>query len=354
MSAIDLHRLPEIVFVTGVIVCVAIFVSRRFRGPLPMMAAADPLDTPLLYWTPDDPFSVRPLLNGGVAIFGRVGSGKTSSSGKLLASRIVGIQLTTGRSGSGSGLRTGGLILAAKPEDLAMWKGIFAAAGRSDDLLVFSPESKLRFNFLDYEMRHGGHTRNITQCLRTIGESLRAGDARGGDQDLFWQQQQERMIYNAVEIVKRATGKVSAPDLQRFIVGAAMSPEQLTSDAWRAGFHCKCLEDGHNATKTPIEANDFQLATDYWLGEYPSMADKTRSSILAGVMGILHVFNTGLVRELVSGETNVTPDDMFDAKWVLVNMPPAEFGELYRSRPKVRPLTLGVKDFRSLEFKVCW
>jgi len=74
--------------------------------------------------------------------------------------------------------------------------------------------------------------------------------------------------------------------------------------------------------------NDFQLAADYWLGEYPSMADKTRSSILAGVMGLLHVFNTGLVSDLVSGETNITPDDMFEGKWILVNMAPAEWGEL--------------------------
>jgi len=58
-------------------------------------------------------------------------------------------------------------------------------------------------------VRHRGHTRNITQCIRTIGESLRSSDNRGGgEQELFWQQQQERTIYNAVEIVKRGTGDV--------------------------------------------------------------------------------------------------------------------------------------------------
>ncbi len=277
----------------------------------------DALDKVLLYWSKLDPLTIRGLLNGGISIIGRVGSGKTSSSGKELGSAIVAHK------------QSGGLILAAKPEDLGMWRQIFASAGRQNDLLEFSPSQKLRFNFLDYEMRHGGHTRNITQCIRTIGESLHASDSRGGaEQEIFWVQQQERMIYNAVEVIKRATKRVTASDLQKFVVGAATSGEQLSSDEWRKGFHCQCLEAGHNAQKTPIETNDFQMAADYWLGEYPSMADKTRSSILAGVMGLLHVFNTGLVSELVSGETNVTPDDMFNGKWVLVNMSPAEYGEL--------------------------
>ena len=40
----------------------------------------DVLETVLINWTRSDPFTVRDLLNGGVAIFGRSGSGKTSSS----------------------------------------------------------------------------------------------------------------------------------------------------------------------------------------------------------------------------------------------------------------------------------
>ena len=290
--------------------------QRRTAGP------SDSLETTLFHWTPHDPFSVRSLLNGGIFIAGIVGSGKTSSSGKLIGTSIV-------RFTDGKVPKSGGLILAAKPEDLAMWQGIFAAAGRSQDLRVFSPSESLRFSFLDYEMRNGGHTRNITKCILTIGESLRSNDSGGGsDQDPFWRQQSERMIYNAVEIVKHATGKVSAPDLQRFIIGAAQNAEQLTSDAWRASFHCQCLEAAHNATKSPVDSHDVAMATDYWLGEMPLLADRTRSSILASVMGLLHVFNTGIVRELVSTTTNITPDDMFSGQFILVNMSPTEFGDI--------------------------
>jgi hypothetical protein len=48
-----------------------------------------PLDEVLLQWTARDVFRVRDLLNGGVLIIGRTGSGKTSSSGAALMEAII-------------------------------------------------------------------------------------------------------------------------------------------------------------------------------------------------------------------------------------------------------------------------
>ncbi|MBX3444185.1 MAG: type IV secretory system conjugative DNA transfer family protein [Planctomyces sp.] len=285
-------------------------------GPQPSVSG-DGLERTLLRWTQDDAFSVRELLNGGVAIFGRTGSGKTSSSGKALGNAIVRLP------------GSGGLILAAKPgEDREMWERIFAAAGRRDDLFIFSPDSPLRFNFLDYEMQRGGHTRAITKCITVIGETLRSSDTDNRESADFWQKEQERMIYNAVEVVKLATGRITAPDLQRFITGAAMMPQQFTSEEWLGGFHNQCLKAAWEKQKSSLESHDYELAKEYWLNEFVFMADKTRSSILTGVMGILHTFNTGLVRELVSTTTNVTPDDLFAGKWVLIDMAPSEWGDI--------------------------
>jgi len=199
--------------------------------------AKEALDAMLFQWNESDAFTVRDLLSGGVSIFGRTGSGKTSSSGKALANSIVRYP------------GSGGLILAAKPEDTGMWRAIFAAAGRSDDLLVFSPDNPLRFNFLDYEMQAGGHTRNITKCITVIGETLRSSDTSSGENADFWQREQERMIFNAVEVVKLATGKVGAPELQKFISAAAMNPGMIGSAEWQAGFHNQCLNRVHRSTR---------------------------------------------------------------------------------------------------------
>jgi hypothetical protein len=274
----------------------------------------DPLDERLLDWAAADPLTVRGLLNGGIAIFGGSGSGKTSTSGKAIGRSVV-------RYGN-----SGGLILSAKPEDLAMWRGIFAECGRQRDLIVFgSLKDKFRFNFLESVCNQG--TREITRCIRTIGESLNCGDNSRGDDGKFFEAQEDRLIYNAVEVVKLASGKVSAPDLQRFITAAAYTPQQIASEAWQAGYHNQSLKAAFERKKSAIEEHDYQLAVDYWLGEFPQMADKTRSSIVAGVMGPLHVFNTGIVRELVSTTTNITPKEMFEGKWILVNLPPAVWGD---------------------------
>lgn len=286
------------------------FSWKRRRSP-------DPLANTLLRWSQHDRLTVRDLLNGGIAVFGRSGSGKTSSSGKAIGRSIIAHR------------NSGGLILAAKPEDVAMWRAIFQGCGRGDDLIVFgSLKSKWRFNFLDYVCTHGGQTRDITRCIRTIGETLGASDNKGGSENGdFFEKQEERMIYNAVEVVKLATGRITAPDLQKFITTAAFSPPQLASEEWRSGFHNQCHKAAFERKKTPIESHDYQLAVDYWLAEFPAMADKTRSGIQAGVMGVLHVFNTGIVRELASTTTNVSPDDQFNGKWVLVNLSPAEWGD---------------------------
>ena len=285
----------------------ALWRSRRFPGAA--------LDAVLFMWTASDPFTVRDLLNGGVSIIGRAGSGKTSSSGKLLGNAIVRHK------------KSGGLILCAKPEDAAMWKEIFEKAGRKEDLIIFSPDMPHRFNFLDYVIKSGGHTRDVTKCITTIGETLRSSDTKSGENADFWEKEQERMIYNAVVILRLALGKLSAPEIQKFISGAALNPATIGTPEWQAGFHNQTLKKAFDAKKTPIEEADFQLAIDYWLGEYPSMADKTRSSISTGVLGLMHTFNTGMVRELVSGETNCSPDDMLAGKWILVNMSPAEWGD---------------------------
>src|SRR5690349_16763761 len=57
------------------------------------------------------------------------------------------------------------------------------------------------------------------------------------------------------------------------------------------------------------------------------MADKTRSSIFAGVFGMLHYLNTGVMQHLLGSETNITPQAMLlGGKSILVNAPPSCYG----------------------------
>jgi hypothetical protein len=290
--------------------------GRTPNGSDPAAPTPFDLDTPLLNWSPTDRFTARDLVAGGVLLLGRSGSGKTSSSGRTLGAGILRLP------------RSGGLILAATSTDRDMWIRMFAKAGREQDLLVFGPNEPLRFNFLDYARQLNDDPRNIVHCLQTLAESLRGQENRStSEQEPFFQGQNERMLYVGVVVVRLARGgKVSAPDLQTFISDAATSPEQISDPKWVAGTHSQWLDAAHRAPKSEIEQHDFDLAVEYWLGSYPSMAEKTRSCIVAGVMGLLHVFNTGVVRQLVSETTTVSPDDTLAGRWVLVEMSPNDWG----------------------------
>jgi hypothetical protein len=276
---------------------------------------ADILDTPLLKWTPcGDYFTKRDLLRS-ICVQGASGSGKTNFIGYQIAKALA----------SDRGI--GGLILASKPvEDLQFWQSIFKAAGRTKDLLVFGPGHGLGFSVLDHELQSGADSRELASFLMTLGETLHRGEAGAQQSEQFFTQQSERMLQMGIEPVRLATGKLSPVDVQRFITGAAMTPDQIATPEWQGGFHNRVLKAAFQAPKTPIEAADFEQVMAYWLGEIPSLNDRTRSSISTQVQGILHVLCSGIVRELMATTTNVSPEVMDQGAWVLVDMPISRYG----------------------------
>ena len=192
---------------------------------------------------------------------------------------------------------------------------------------MFDAEGPWRFNFLDYVGK--GQTRNVVQCLMMIGQTLKRGEGSGGKDDAqFWEALNERLLYNAVAALQTAGEPVAGQRILRFIMTAATSSEELGKGTWQALYHFKVMERAQGRQKTPVQAHDFELLEEFWINEYPRMDPKTRSNGLAGVMNILHTFNTGLVREMVSGETNCSPDDILDGKWILLNFPPSSWGEI--------------------------
>ena len=198
---------------------------------------ADNLDAPLLQWSPDDCFTKRDLLRS-ICVQGASGSGKTNFVGYQIAKALAGDR------------HIGGLCLASKPvEDLQFWQGILSGAGRPKDLLVFGPGRGLRFNVLDHELRSGADSRELASFLMTLGETLHRGEGGTQQNEQFFEQQSGRMLHMAIEPVRLATGTLSPVDVQQFITGAAMTPEQLATPGWQAGFHNRILEAAFNVRK---------------------------------------------------------------------------------------------------------
>ena len=129
-----------------------------------------------------------------------------------------------------------------------------------------------------------------------------------------------------------AWGKVSIPLIQQFIATAVYSPAQLSTarpddggesplEKWQKGIHFKTMDKAFKKEKSPIEKHDYTLYSQYWSHEFTTMENKVRSSILADVMNVLHTYNTGIVREMVSTTTTVSPADMAKGKWILIDFP---------------------------------
>lgn len=285
--------------------------------------ATDPWDllASLLRWSRDDVWTLRDAFEGTI-ILGQTGSGKSTGSGAAIARAMLEAGF-------------GGLVLTAKPDERAVWECYMRDCGRSADLLVFGPTEPLRFGFLDYELRRkgvgAGLTENIVNLFSNVLEVAERNASGGGgrEDEGYWRRSLRQLVRNLVDLLVLSKGRVSVPELYRLVVSIATSPEQVKSEAWRASSFCfRCLTEADRREKTPQQRSDFELVTDYLCLEFPALSDKTRSVIVSTFTSLVDVLNRGILRELFSGETNVTPDVTLDGKVLLIDLPVKEFLEV--------------------------
>ena len=277
----------------------------------------DPLDDPLFHWPDGTPFTVRQMLRS-VESKGITGSGKTSGTLQHYLECLA------------AHPRACIFMITQKPEDKAQVVGAFKRAGKP--LVVIEPGGGYRCNFYQYMNEAGWDTRAMTEFNTVIGEGLQT---TGGKREPFWQLSEERLIYNAISPLA-LVDTVTAPKLLDFISTALYDKTDL-NDEWRAKSHNLTLRNAAQAKKTPAQANDWAVAKPFWTEEFPNMADKTRSSILAGVMNTISTANTGLAGVMTSTTNNITPAALNDGVSILVNMPFSELG------PTARYVALGWK-----------
>ncbi|MCB9918576.1 MAG: type IV secretory system conjugative DNA transfer family protein [Planctomycetes bacterium] len=278
------------------------------------------LSTPLLSLSQSDHWTIRDSY-AGMLILGATGSGKSSSSGSLLARSML---------AAGYGM----LVLVAKPEEREIWTRYCEETGRLGDLLFFSADGNLRFNFLAYEQEHAafgaGISANIVQLLSQILEVAERGTSgSGGKEDEgFWRRACLQLMTNACDLQVIAGEPVSVTGLHKIVSSAPLSLEQLRSPAWQAESECfALLQRADKAAKPEIQAADFQMVTDYFCLEYPSLSDRTRSTIVTTFTSLTQTLARGLLRQLFCTDTNVTPEVVAEGKVLVIDLPVLGFNE---------------------------
>ncbi|MEA5260309.1 TraM recognition domain-containing protein [Arcicella aquatica] len=281
----------------------------------------------------------------GVQIFGGIGSGKTSGSGRMLALKY----LKAGFSG---------LVLTAKPDEKETWQNYCAETNRTNDLVIIEPNGKYNFNFLEYESTHTNSneaiTENIVQVLKTV---IRAGEEKdsGKGDDPFWESALDMLIFNVIDLCKIAYGSVSVQmmyDIVQTLPKATdqtnnQEDEQEKSKAFNKAYqsaHNKVLEKVRAWDKSltaqqqslfaepdtyhqavldnVIEARLMKFLHEFFFDNFKNLSSKTRSIIEFTFSGFLF----RLLREPVysmfcRNKSNITPDDCLNGKIIIINLP---------------------------------
>ncbi|WP_367389084.1 type IV secretory system conjugative DNA transfer family protein [Lewinella sp. LCG006] len=281
----------------------------------------------------------------GVQIFGGIGSGKSSGSGRTLA-------LTFLKSGFG------GIVLTGKIDEVNEWKRYAFLTGRLDDLVIFEAGKDFSFNPLQYENTRNkdkqAETLNLVNLIMSIyemGQSFSGGG--GANSERFWDNALRRCISNVIDLLKLAEEEISifnmrklliallsgqeAQDyvqLQRSLSDKHLSEEQQTENrtriaAWVNHNYClTCLTKAYRRKKSDEEQELYGFVQDYFLITYPRIADKTKAIVEESFFGLVEPFMRGILRKhFTEGlSQRLRPEQTYTAgKIIIINFPVKEY-----------------------------
>ena len=177
----------------------------------------------------------------------------------------------------------------------------------------------------------GGLTINIVAILDEIASAVAsgAGEADGGGGDnKFFDDALHHLNTNLVDLPIHAGLRVSLPLLRSIVNSAPQTIAQIADPQWQEKSVCwKVLAEANKATeKADAERRaDFEDCQNYWLNEYPQLSEKCRSIITLMFSMLVRPLITRPLRKLFSTDTNIKPEDTFDGKIIIVDLPVQEF-----------------------------
>lgn len=273
------------------------------------------LDAPLLFLSPHrgDGFSLRDAM-AGTHITGATGTGKSTGSGAALLDAFL-------RAG------LGGLVLVAKPGEYEWIVKRANRTGRSHSVIRFSPDSGLRFNFLDYAIAadmaagRGMVTMNIVTLIMKVTEAaMRGNELRGqAAEQPFWRLAPQELLSHAVDALFAAYGTVRLPELIQFILSAPQSEEEFHSDVFqRSSFHLRTIRKMVSDPVHPLTDADADAVMSYFRFNFGRLDARTRTNIVATMTSQLAPLLKGFMRDIFCTETTILPELSFTAGAIIV------------------------------------
>lgn len=298
-------------------------------------------------------WTVRDAIEG-LQIFGATGSGKTSGSGRAIATSFL-------------KLGFGGLVLTSKPDEVQNWVDYFEQVNRPlTDLIILEPQgrkprgylmprSRLQnqplsrqhfrhaINLIDYEFCEGGGlTPNVVSLLLN---AVSVGNNGGTGADPFWHEALRELLTHAIDLVSKGTqvltgtSRIHIEDIIDVVRSAPYRREEAFSESWRDPKKSRCWEllnavEGWaaNADGKDPGLRDMVQTGHYWLSAFPALADRTRSIVVSSLTGKV----SGLIRsplcEFLCEKTDddARPEVTHRGKVIVLNIPVKLYGEVGR------------------------
>jgi hypothetical protein len=291
----------------------------------------------------------------GLQVFGATGSGKTSGSGRAIATNFL-------------RLGFGGIVLTSKPDEVQNWVDYFEASGRPmTDLLILEPAGtkpkgsvtptsrttgkpldqathfRHAINLMEYEyLAGGGMTHNVVTLLLNA-VSANASSASGVDP--FWNESLRELLTHAIDLCAKGSqlldkrASIQIGDIIDVVRSAPHRREEAFSKEWQDPTRSRCwqLVDAVNkwAVVTPDtdpSLRDFVQTGHYWMQGFPSLADRTRSIVVSSLTGKISGLTRAPLYELFCDKTHpdLRPETTQQGKVIVVNLPVKLYGEVGR------------------------
>ena len=280
------------------------------------------------------PFKVRDSFEG-ILIFGSTGSGKSSSSGELIASSYLEYGY-------------GGLVLPVKEDELALWKKRIQRSSREKSFIEFDDKSGFCYNFLEIESRNN-NVINIVDLLQAAVNSERGVNAFTQD---YWSDQTNLLLKNLVTLIFCSKEKISFRLLFDVIQSLPNTPEEsqvLHQDVFYVPISTDNIsKDGYknlaplmkedtelsafirlmrksvinvSSSNSNVSESDLCLAYSYFFKTLPAIHEKTRTIFVSMIVATIDSFLREPLSSLFDGKTNIDPSWIYSGAIIYVNLP---------------------------------
>ena len=274
----------------------------------------------------EDAWTIRNAVEG-VQIFGGIGSGKSSGSGKTIAKSFL-------KNGFG------GVVLCAKPDEKESWIKYAKETRREDDLIIFEKGGEYEFNPFEYEMTRPGegageifNLSNLFMAIYKMGNRF-SGSGDSNESERYWDNALKRTMNQMLQLLKLAKEEISVANMKQLIISAPTENEvenlsQLSDDdlfSWAEENYCvECIIKASQNITTLTEEEEYSDVHNFFMNQFANLPEKTKSTIIESFLGIAEPFSRGILKDYFSKGTNLKPEVTHEGKIIILNFPVKEY-----------------------------